>query len=330
MENLETELCFPQLLNTSCRKAKHQTHSETMFAYFLLSSITLLTICLNLLVIISISHFKKLQTPTCLFLLSLAVADLCVGFLMFFQLMLIEGCWLSGDFVCALYQYLSLIITNVSTGTVMFISYDRYVAICQPLQYSSKLTPKRVQFYIYVYWIFSIICQSLKNMENLQNPGRHHACVGECVFSGDDISAIADLICTFLLPISVIVVLYMRVFVVVLSQAQAMHSHISITVKLQQSRVQTVRKSEMKAARALGGVVVVFLLCTIPGFCLLLSGKDNLFNASHSAVVVCLFYFNSCLNPLIYAFFYPWFRKSVKLIISLKILQPNSCDANIL
>ncbi len=58
METLEgTELCFPQLFNTSCRKPM-RTHFEAMLTYILLSSISVLTVTLNLLVIISISHFK--------------------------------------------------------------------------------------------------------------------------------------------------------------------------------------------------------------------------------------------------------------------------------
>ncbi|KAF7641853.1 hypothetical protein LDENG_00270400, partial [Lucifuga dentata] len=75
MEILErTELCFPELLNTSCRKQIHD-QTETMISYILMSSIALLTVTLNLLVIISISHFKQLHTPTNLLLLSLAVSD---------------------------------------------------------------------------------------------------------------------------------------------------------------------------------------------------------------------------------------------------------------
>ncbi|KAF7643590.1 hypothetical protein LDENG_00236810, partial [Lucifuga dentata] len=78
MEILErTELCFPELLNTSCRKSIRPQY-ETMIVYILLSSISLLTVVLNLLVIISISHFRQLQTPTNLLLLSLAVSDFLV------------------------------------------------------------------------------------------------------------------------------------------------------------------------------------------------------------------------------------------------------------
>ena len=53
----EVELCFPQLLNASCKKPM-RTHFEIILSYIILSSITLLTTTLNLLVIISISHFK--------------------------------------------------------------------------------------------------------------------------------------------------------------------------------------------------------------------------------------------------------------------------------
>ncbi|KAF7641530.1 hypothetical protein LDENG_00278460, partial [Lucifuga dentata] len=80
----------------------------------------------------------------------------------------------------------------------------------------------------------------------------------------------------------------------------------------------------------LGIVVIVFLICLCPYFCISLSGQDTFLNASTAAFVICLFYFNSCLNPVIYAFCYPWFRKSIKLIVTLQILQPGSCQTNIL
>ncbi|XP_030283400.1 trace amine-associated receptor 4-like isoform X3 [Sparus aurata] len=150
METLRgTDLCFPQLLNSSCRKPT-RPHFETMLIYILLSFIALLTAALNLLVIISISHFKQLHTPTNLLILSLAVSDFFVGLLMFFQIMLIDGCWFLGDLMCTLYQYLAYVIASASVGTMVLVSVDRYVAICHPLHYSSEITQKKVQRFVVV------------------------------------------------------------------------------------------------------------------------------------------------------------------------------------
>ncbi|XP_068428936.1 trace amine-associated receptor 13c-like [Clinocottus analis] len=324
----EAELCFPELLNSSCRKTMYP-HSVSILTYIILYSISLLTVTLNLLVIISISHFRQLHKPTNLLLLSLAVSDFFIGFLMLFQITLIDGCWLLGDFMCILYYVLAYIITSASIGTMVLISVDRYVAICQPLQYPNKVTQKRVKVCICLCWICSAFFQTLLLTDNLEQPGRYNSCIGECVIVINYIAVLADVFFTFIGPVTAIIVLYMRVFVVAVSQARAMRSHVA-ALPLKSSVTVTAKKSEMKAARALGVVIVVFLVCLCPYFCVSLTGQDSLFNSSTATFVICLFYFNSCLNPMIYAFFYPWFRKAIKLIVSLKILQPGSCQTNML
>ncbi|XP_069009700.1 trace amine-associated receptor 13c-like [Embiotoca jacksoni] len=324
----ETELCFPELFNTSCRRPK-RPYFENMLIYILLSSISLLTVILNLLVIISIVHFRQLHTTTNLLLLSLAVSDFFVGILMFFQIVVTKGCWFLGDLMCALYQYLSYMITSSSIGTMVIISIDRYVAICYPLHYSSEITIQRVQMCICLCWICSVVFQSLVLKDYLKQPGIFNSCFGECVFVINYIAGLFDLVFSFIAPITVIVLLYVRVFVVAVSQARLMRSQLA-PVRLQKSVTVTVKKSELKAARTLGVVILVFLICMCPYYCVTLSGQSTVFNASSDAFVSWLFYFNSCLNPIIYAFFYPWFRKSIKLIVTFQILQPDSCEANML
>uniref|UniRef100_UPI0037E9861C trace amine-associated receptor 8a-like n=1 Tax=Semicossyphus pulcher TaxID=241346 RepID=UPI0037E9861C len=321
------ELCFPHL-NTSCRKPRRSL-SDAVLTYIVLSFIAVLTAILNLLVIISVTHFKKLHTPTNLLLLSLAVSDFFLGLLMFFQIILIEGCWFLGDLMCNLYYILDFIITSSSVGNMVLISVDRYVAICDPLHYSTKVTARRVTICTCLCWLCSVLYNSLIMKDNLKQPGRFNSCSGECVVVIDYVAGLVDFLLTFIGPVTVIIVLYMRVFVVAVSQARVMRSHVAAT-SLQSSSKTTAKKSEMKAARALGVVVVVFLLCLCPYFCITLTGQDTLLKASSAAFVMCLFYFNSCLNPLIYAFFYPWFKKSVKLIVTLQILKPGSCETNIL
>nr|XP_026238505.1 trace amine-associated receptor 6-like [Urocitellus parryii] len=40
-------------------------------------------------------------------------------------------------------------------------------------------------------------------------------------------------------------------------------------------------------------------------------------------------YYNSAMNPLIYALFYPWFRKAIKLILSGEILKGSSSTISV-
>ncbi|XP_067384327.1 trace amine-associated receptor 13c-like [Channa argus] len=327
METLqEAELCFPQLFNASCKKHMHP-HTEAMLIYILLSSISLFTVVLNLLVIVSISHFRQLYSPTNLLILSLAVSDFLMGLVVMpFQILLTEPCWLLGDLVCVLYYFLPFIAICASVVNMVLISVDCYVAICDPLHYSTRITQKRVQICVLLCWIYCVFYSLIILSDNLKQPGRYNSCYGECVIN---IFGALDLVLSFILPISTIVILYVRVFVVAVSQARAMRSHIT-AVKLQRSVTVTVKKSELKAARTLGVVVAVFLMCYCPSYCLSLSGSDLMIGSSANFFIYFLVLFNSCLNPVIYAFLYPWFRKSVKLIVTLDILQPHSCQTNVL
>ncbi|XP_039672586.1 trace amine-associated receptor 13c-like [Perca fluviatilis] len=320
------ELCFPQLFNTSCRKLKPPWF-EVMFIHILLYSISLLTVALNLLIIISVSHFRQLHTPTNILLLSLAVSDLLVGLvLMPGEILRNTSCWFLGDFVCFLYNYLSFIITTSSIGDMVLISIDRYVAICDPLHYTTRITVNRVKLCVCLCWLFSVSYSFLFVKDELTQPGRYNSCYGECVLVIDYVAAAVDLVLGFIVPVTVIIALYLRVFAVAVFQARAMRSHIT-AVTLQHSVTPKAKKSELKAARNLGVLVFVFLLCFCPYYSVSLAG-DSLVNALSATYV--LFYCNSCLNPLIYAFLYPWFRKSVKLIVTLQILQPGSCETNML
>ncbi|XP_034550357.1 trace amine-associated receptor 13c-like [Notolabrus celidotus] len=322
------ELCFPQLLNSSCRKPT-LAWPEALFLHIMLSSISVLTVALNLLVIIAVSHFRQLHTPTNILLLSLAVSDFLVGLLLMpVEILLNTSCWIFGDYICCLYSYVSFIITSASVGDMVLISVDRYVAICDPLHYSSRITERRVKLCVCLCWLCSVLYSSVFLKDELSQPGKHNSCYGECVIFVDFIAGTVDLVLTFIAPITAIIVLYMQVFAVAVSQARAVRSQVtSITLHL--SLPLPAKKSELKAARTLGVLVVVFLICFCPYYGLALAG-DSVISESLSSFVVFLFYFNSCINPLIYALFYPWFRKALKLIVTLQILQPGSCETNIL
>ncbi|XP_074514741.1 trace amine-associated receptor 13c-like [Sebastes fasciatus] len=329
MELVDTaELCFPQLLNTSCKKPTSPWR-EAVILQTLLSTISLLTVALNLLVIISVSHFRQLHTPTNILLLSLAVSDFLVGLLLMpIELLSKTSCWFFGDFMCSLYKYLSYMITSASVGVMVLISIDRYVAICDPLRYTTRITVNRIKLCVCLCWLCAVSSSSLFVKDDLTQPGRYKSCYGECVIVIDHIAGTVDLVLNFIVPVTIIIVLYLRVFAVAVSQARAMRSQIT-AVTLRLSVTQKTNKSELKAARTLGILVVVFLMCFCPLYCGFLI-DENFAQSSYELFLLFLFYFNSCLNPVIYALFYSWFRKAVKLILTLQILQPGSREANVL
>ncbi|KAM9710540.1 trace amine-associated receptor 9-like [Menidia menidia] len=323
----ERELCFPHI-NSSCRKPI-RSKADDLLNYSVLPLISLLTTILNLLVIISISHFKQLHTPTNLLLLSLAVSDFLVGLNISFSLVFSTGCWYLGDHICVLYSVLDCTLITVPVGTMVLISIDRYVAICNPLHYHYKITVRRVLVVNVLCWVFSVLYISVVFRDVLSQPGRFKTCQGECVIAFDNNEAIIDFFLIFVGPVSVVIVLYLRVFVVAVSQARAMRGQIRV-VTLKPSEAVHARKSELKAAGILGVVVVTFLSCYFPYYCSSFVGDSFELSSTAGPLHTWLPYFNSCLNPLIYAFCYPWFRKSVKLLLTLKILRRGSSRLNVL
>uniref|UniRef100_A0A8C6WTE1 G-protein coupled receptors family 1 profile domain-containing protein n=1 Tax=Neogobius melanostomus TaxID=47308 RepID=A0A8C6WTE1_9GOBI len=254
---------------------------------------------------------RQLHSPTNLILISLAASDVFVGILVIpVESHMSRTCWALGDLMCVVYYVVPVTLVSASVGNMVLISVDRYVAICDPMHYQTRITMKVIGISVAVCWLGSLLYTDT-------------SCRGECVIT---VSGEADLVIVFIIPVTVIVVLYLRVFVVAVSQARAMRSHIH-----QQNVVSvTARKSEIKAARNLGVVVVVFLICYSPYYCMSLTGGDLLIGSPTEMLISFWMYFNSTLNPVIYALFYPWFRKAMKLIVTLKILKPGSCDIQIL
>ncbi|XP_077392457.1 trace amine-associated receptor 13c-like [Festucalex cinctus] len=319
----QSDLCFPQLSNISCRKPS----SQAVVDFVPFSVMAVLIVVLNLLVIIAISHFRQLHTPTNLLLLSLAVADYLVGFqIVPTEIYRVVSCWSLGDILCSQFMYISLTVTSASVGTIVLISIDRYVAICDPLRYNVKVTVKRIQLSICLCWFLSLSYSGIIYYDQLMHPGKYNFCFGECVMILNFNSGVVDLVVTFILPFSIIVFLYTKIFVVAVSQARAMRSHVTGG---KQSVPFRAKKSELKAARTLGILVLIFLICFCPYYGVSLV-PDSPHYEMLSAYTLYLYFFNSCLNPLIYALFYPWFRRAVKHIVTLRILQSGSCEVNIL
>ncbi|XP_073730795.1 trace amine-associated receptor 13c-like [Misgurnus anguillicaudatus] len=282
-----------------------------MYVFFSLLSVW--TVFLNLLVIISISHFKKLHTPTNMLILSLAVADLFVGLIIMplEAIRLIETCWYFGDIICRLFIFILGLLVSTSLSNLVLIAVDRYVAVCHPLLYPQKITTTRTIIIICVSWF----CSSVYSISIVMTISqRKYTCYGECIIMSSFALIIIDLFLSFLLPCIVIITLYLRIFYVAHQQVKVINSLLRSEKHLTESSVR--RKSESKAALTLGIIVTVYLFCWIPYYSLTLTPNTRMTSVI-AYFILWMVYINSALNPLIYAIFYPWFRTSVKHILNL-------------
>ncbi|XP_052463192.1 trace amine-associated receptor 13c-like [Carassius gibelio] len=317
-ENHETQYCFPAI-NSSCIKGMRSRYEyNIMFVFF--SLLSAWTVFLNLLVIISISHFKKLHTPTNLIILSLAVADMLVGLIVMpiEANRLIETCWFFGDTFCRLFLTMMGLLFSASLSNLVLVAVDRFVAVCHPLLYPQKITTTKTLIIVIICWF----CSSVYNIAIVMSlSNKKYACYGECTIMITSDWTVLNLFLSFLIPCTIIITLYLRIFYVAHQQVKVINSLVKSGKHVNEGSVK--RKSERKAALTLGIIVTVYLVCWIPFVILSLTEKTGM--ASTTAYVLLWFlYINSGLNPLIYAFFYPWFKMSVKHILTLRIFQPES------
>nr|XP_055042987.1 trace amine-associated receptor 4-like [Misgurnus anguillicaudatus] len=313
-------LCYP-LHPNSCPRAQRLTVVKVAI-YAFISLMILMTVFGNLLIIISISHFKQLQSPTHLIIQSLAVCDCLLGLLVMPYSMVrsVEGCWFLGDVICKVHSSLDMTFCTSSLIHLSLISIDRYWAICDPLKYKMRITDNTVAVFITFTWIFSFVYSfsivfSGVNVIGLEAFILQMSCFGGCVLFLNKEWALTCVILAFIIPGTIMSSLYIIIFSVVKKHAKVLSEKVSVTTT--GVNIQSSAHRERKAAKTLALVMGVFFLCWLPfSIAIAVFPFFNFVNpADVFQALLCLGYFNSACNPLIYGFFYPRFQKAFKTLI---------------
>ena len=120
------------------------------------------------------------------------------------------------------------------------------------------------------------------------------------------------------------VILYGKIFIVAKQQALKIENTGSKAES--ESYKLRVAKRERKAAKTLGVTVVAFMISWLPYTIDILIDAFMGFITPAYIYEICCWgaYYNSAMNPLIYALFYPWFRKAMKVILTGGLLNGSS------
>ncbi|XP_017306485.1 trace amine-associated receptor 13c-like [Ictalurus punctatus] len=299
--------------------------------YVCSAAVVLLTVCGNLLVIISVLHFKQLHTPTNLLVLSLAVSDFLIGALVIPPVLIwaVESCWIFDKRYCISFLMTGYILTSLSIYNIALIAMDRYLALSNPFLYMNRISRRTMSIVVFSNWCASLVYNISLCYFN-RSFTRSVMCPGECYLFLNEIWSVIDLVITFIFPLSVIIILYTLVFVIAKKHATAIRELNNHTRPKTQKITSHSMKSERKAAKVLGILVSVFLMCLLPYFIYSLLGDVIELQTETFLKVFIVLYLNSTINPVIYALFYPWFRRCIKLIITLQIFQTDSALINVL
>ncbi|XP_073331617.1 trace amine-associated receptor 13c-like [Pagrus major] len=303
--------------------------------YLVFVSGMLVTILGNSLVIVSICHFKQLHSPTNVLILSLALVDLLVGVIVmpFSATRTVTGCWFYGDTFCHVHFSFEVLLTSLSIFHLVCIAVDRHQAICNPLHYSRNITMSVAMIMVCASWALAAVyayggLYSKANEVGLEDL-ELFKCIGGCfIFSNPLWEILSSALCVFF-PCTVMVCLYTQIFIVAKQHVRKIGDKNNCSND--RGRGGLVKQSESKAAKTLSIVLGVFIFCCMPLYVLHLIGVLASVSIPFllSEVFYWLNYFNSACNPIIYALFYPSFKKCFHCIITLKIFSSNSSAMNL-
>ncbi|XP_074416230.1 adenosine receptor A1 [Sinocyclocheilus rhinocerous] len=276
--------------------------------------IALLSTVGNLLVCVAVGLNRKLQTVTNYFLVSLAVADICVGSLAIpCAIMTDLGIPRHNLYLCLLMLSVLIMLTQSSIFSLLAVAIERYIAIFMPFQYHRLMTPRNAVLVLCFTWTLAFLIGLVPLMGWHKPPPE----------SG---------YCFFVLVVDMTYMVYFNFFACVLTPLVVMfliYAQIFVTVKRQMRRIAAERgsaantegttkmKKEMKMATSLFLVLFLFTSCWIPLHiinCFLLLCPSCPVPLPLLLTAIILSHANSAVNPFLYAYKMKTFRNAFKAI----------------
>ncbi|XP_075998945.1 olfactory receptor 5F1-like [Genypterus blacodes] len=282
--------------------------------FMIILCLYILIVCANILLTVVICMNRSLHEPMYLFLCNLFVNELygSVGLFPFLLVQILSDVHNVSISFCFLQIFNLYSYANVEFCNLAAMSYDRYIAICHPLQYNTHMTCNKVAKLIVITWLYasisvlfiislSVRLQLCGNILHTVYCGNYSIVKLAC--SDTTVNNIYGLIYTFITifgPLSLILYTYMKILKVCFSGSK-----------------QTRQKALSTCTPHLASLLNFFLGCLFN----VLQSRFNM-NSIHSMVHIFLsLYFFICqplLNPLLYGLNMSQIRMKCKCLLGRK------------
>ncbi|CAK6443910.1 unnamed protein product [Pipistrellus nathusii] len=255
--------------------------------------------------------WQEQGSTTDLFILNLAVADLCfiLCCVPFQAAIYTLDAWHFGALVCKAVHLLIYLTMYASSFTLAAVSVDRYLAVRHPLRSRALRTPRHARAAVGLVWLLAALLAA----PYLSYYGTVRYGAGElCVPAWEDARRRALDVATFaagyLLPVAVVSLAYARALRCLRAAVGPAGAAAAAGAR---------RRAAGRAGRAMLAVAALFALCWGPHHALILCfwfGRFAFSPATYACRLAshCLAYANSCLNPLVYALASRHFRARLR------------------
>ena len=123
------------------------------------SILCFMTFTEQIIVLLVVWNDKRLQSPSCHYMVSLALADLLLSALPLpaWTVFTTFDHWPESPLLCDLWNSLDHSLCLVSTYTIVFLVFERYRSIREPLRYMANLASKRMKMWLIAVWMMSCV-----------------------------------------------------------------------------------------------------------------------------------------------------------------------------
>ncbi|KAL3968119.1 gamma-aminobutyric acid receptor subunit alpha [Sarotherodon galilaeus] len=293
--------------NSSTWKAESALVCAGFAVIFLLGTVG------NSLVLAVLFRSGQMNTKTTnLFILNLAIADLCfIVFCVPFQATIYTlDEWVFGPAVCKVVHFIIFLTMYASIFTLTAVSLDRYLAICYPLRSREMRTPKNALTSIGLLWALALVFSGpyLSYFSQMDLAG-----TVVCIPTWESKPRIIMDMCTFvfgyLVPVLVLGLTYARTI-------RYLWTSVGPLKDMSESR-----RAKWKVSKMIIIVAALFCLCWLPHHLVILCMWLGRFPLNYTTYVLRILshfvaYANSCLNPIVYALVSKHFRKGFRKVFS--------------
>ena len=328
----------------SCDQSK-VSDTERKIIASVLAVVGALGISGNSLVIAAVLLFRKLRSPTNVFVVNLGVADwiTCFNITWLVIAMVNPECeWPLPDWICVWCSFNLISCVGCSAFTLAFIALNRLAMItAYSSLYQRLFTPCRMAFMVALAWGIPLTLAMVPLVSNFGELGydpKYRTCTWDTTNPNSDLYSLTLAMAFTPIPGGIIVVSYTKIFLHIWRHSRRLHPSTSIPIgnntssqvsglDLSETRpvVITVptslrnnlNKRQVEVTKNMFYIVCAFMVCLMPfGISLMLAGQNiERFVLYSGVALVC----SSFVNPIIYSTKHPDFKGALTKIVKCKV-----------